>query len=73
MSTYFITAIDTDAGKSIITGYLARYFKACQKGIITMKLAQTGCNHLSEDIETHRNIIVITSYSIHYTKLYDCF
>ncbi len=57
MSTYFITAIDTDAGKSIITGYLARYFKACQKGIITMKLAQTGCNHLSEDIETHRNIM----------------
>ncbi|TLX73069.1 ATP-dependent dethiobiotin synthetase BioD [Labilibacter sediminis] len=59
MSTYFISAIDTDAGKSIVTGLLARHLKNKGEDIITMKMAQTGCHVYSEDIETHREIMGI--------------
>jgi len=55
--TYFITAIDTDAGKSIVTGLLAKYLKDKGADCITMKMAQTGCPEYSEDIETHRKIM----------------
>ena len=54
MSTFFITAIDTDAGKTITTGLLAAYMKSLGLDITTMKLAQTGCVNISDDITTHR-------------------
>ncbi|MCW3789330.1 dethiobiotin synthase [Plebeiibacterium sediminum] len=57
MSTYFITAIDTDAGKSVVTGLLAKTLKHKGTDIITMKMAQTGCTQYSEDIETHRKLM----------------
>lgn len=56
---YFITGIDTDAGKSIVTGVLAREWTARGKRVITQKFIQTGCTGLSEDIETHRRIMGI--------------
>lgn len=59
MSMYFVTAIDTDAGKTIVTGLLARYMKDLGKSIITMKLSQTGCEGLSDDIAVHRRIMEI--------------
>ncbi len=59
MSTYFISAIDTDAGKTIITGLLARHLKQQGREVITMKMAQTGCLEYSEDIEKHRQIMGI--------------
>ncbi len=59
MSTYFITAIDTDAGKSIITGLIAKTLMQRGENVITMKMAQTGCIEYSEDIETHRKIMGI--------------
>ncbi|WP_430811232.1 MULTISPECIES: dethiobiotin synthase [unclassified Carboxylicivirga] len=57
MSTYFITAIDTDAGKTVVTGLLAKYIKALRRDVITMKLSQTGCEKLSDDIVVHRQIM----------------
>ncbi len=57
MSTYFISAIDTDAGKTIITGLLARHLKNKGFDITTLKIAQTGCVNYSEDIEKHREIM----------------
>ncbi|WP_066629810.1 dethiobiotin synthase [Labilibacter marinus] len=57
MSTYFISAIDTDAGKTVITGLLGRYLKSIGKDVITMKMSQTGCPEYSEDIENHRKIM----------------
>lgn len=59
MTKLFITAIDTDAGKTIITGLLAKYFLQKGKKVITQKIAQTGCKNSSEDIETHRKIMQI--------------
>ncbi len=55
--TIFITAIDTNAGKTIVTGLLARYYKKNGFSVITQKLAQTGCKGISEDIIKHREIM----------------
>ncbi len=57
MATYFISAIDTDAGKTIVTGLLARHLKDKKADVITMKLAQTGCRQVSDDIVVHRKIM----------------
>lgn len=55
--SYFITAIDTDAGKSVATGLLARWLTEQGVRTITQKMAQTGCVGTSEDIATHRRIM----------------
>ena len=59
MAVYFISGIDTDAGKSIVTGVKARTL--LQKGVhvITQKFIQTGCVGISEDILKHREIMGI--------------
>ncbi|MDR2937121.1 MAG: dethiobiotin synthase [Rikenellaceae bacterium] len=56
---YFITAIDTDAGKSLATGLAARWLLGEGVSVITQKMAQTGCTRTSEDIETHRRLMGI--------------
>lgn len=56
---YFITGIDTDAGKSIVTGVLARDMRARGERAITQKFIQTGNTGISEDIELHRRIMGI--------------
>lgn len=57
---YFVTGIDTDAGKSFATGYIASQLRNNHgKNAITQKLIQTGCHGISEDIELHRKIMNI--------------
>lgn len=51
---YFISGIDTDIGKTVGTGILARELMAQGRAVITQKMVQTGCEFLSEDIEEHR-------------------
>jgi len=59
MPTCVITGIDTDIGKSIATGLLARYLKHNGAAVITQKIAQTGCTGLSDDIRLHRRLMEI--------------
>lgn len=59
MSVYFISGIDTDAGKSIVTGVLARTLSKQGVRVITQKFIQTGCTGISEDILKHREIMGI--------------
>ena len=54
---YFISGIDTDAGKTYATGWLARRFIAEGKSVITQKFIQTGNDTESEDIVKHREIM----------------
>lgn len=54
---YFISGIDTDAGKSYATGYLARCLNENGVKTITQKFIQTGNTGRSEDIELHRKIM----------------
>ena len=56
MKTFFITGIDTDIGKSIVSGLLARFLRSKKINYITAKLVQTGCDDIAEDIITHRKI-----------------
>lgn len=52
-----ISGVDTDAGKSIATGWWARQRMAAGKRVITQKLVQTGNRGLSEDILRHRELM----------------
>ena len=54
---YFISGIDTDIGKSIATGMMARFLHRSGRRVITLKLVQTGNRDFSEDIARHREIM----------------
>lgn len=54
---YFISGIDTDAGKSYCTAWLARQLAEDGKRVITQKFIQTGNVGHSEDIDLHRRIM----------------
>lgn len=56
-SRVFITGIDTDAGKSYATGWLARGMLDAGINVITQKFVQTGNEKFSEDIEVHRRLM----------------
>ncbi len=57
MSTFFISGIDTDIGKTVVVGMLARFLRKNGRKVITHKLVQTGCTGFSEDIAKHREIM----------------
>lgn len=59
---YFISGIDTDAGKTYATGWLARRFMEEGKSVITQKFIQTGNNLESEDIVKHREIMGVPPF-----------
>lgn len=59
MSVLFISGIDTDIGKTYVTGLLAKAILERNGSVITQKLVQTGCTALSEDILKHRDIMGI--------------
>lgn len=52
----FISGIDTDAGKTYATAWLARRIAENGHTVITQKFIQTGCDNSSEDIEAHRRL-----------------
>ncbi|SDU43170.1 dethiobiotin synthase [Desulfobacula phenolica] len=57
MTEYFISGIDTDIGKTIATGLMARYLFKQNQNIITQKIVQTGCQDTSDDILVHRQLM----------------
>ena len=57
---YFIGGIDTDIGKTLATGLIARYLTQFGVNTVTFKLAQTGTtSNISDDILTHRRLMGI--------------
>ncbi|MGL5957618.1 MAG: dethiobiotin synthase [Phocaeicola sp.] len=54
---YFVSGIDTDAGKSYCTAWLAAQWISKGARVITQKLIQTGNEGYSEDIDLHRQIM----------------
>ena len=52
-----VCGIDTDVGKSVVTGLLARYLMDQGKIVITQKPVQTGCADRPEDILVHRKFM----------------
>ncbi len=53
----FISGIDTDAGKSYATGWLAAEMMKQGMNVITQKFVQTGNQEYSEDIDVHRRLM----------------
>ena len=56
-NVYFVSGIDTDAGKSYATGYIARVWNAAGVRTVTQKFIKTGNTGMSEDILLHRKIM----------------
>lgn len=54
---FFVSGIDTDAGKSYCTAWLAKQWMNEGKKVITQKFIQTGNVGHSEDIDLHRKIM----------------
>lgn len=54
---YFISGIDTDAGKSYCTAFFASELIRSGKRVITQKFIQTGNTGHSEDIDLHRHLM----------------
>ena len=65
----FITGIDTDAGKSFATGWLAKLIMQQGESVITQKFVQTGNKEFSEDIEVHRKIMGIPMTTVDKLKI----
>ncbi len=57
--TFFLTGINTDAGKTYATAFLARKFMDQGLRVATQKFIQTGCTDSSEDILAHRRLMGI--------------
>lgn len=57
--TIFITGIDTDAGKTYCTAWLARQYLDRGLTVATQKFIQTGNVGHSEDIDAHRRLLGI--------------
>lgn len=53
----FVGGIDTEIGKTVVTGWLARQWIEQGREVITQKLVQTGCVGASDDILLHRRLM----------------
>jgi dethiobiotin synthetase len=60
MGNFFISAIDTEIGKTYVTGFLARYLRDQGQSVMTMKLVETGTIGISQDITQHRKAMGIS-------------
>lgn len=57
--TYFISGIDTDCGKTMVTSLLARELYQQGINVITQKMVQTGSSEIADDLREHRRIMGI--------------
>ncbi|NLZ17067.1 MAG: ATP-dependent dethiobiotin synthetase BioD [Desulfobulbaceae bacterium] len=58
-TTIAVAGIDTGVGKSYCAGLLARYLLSRSESVSTMKLVQTGCSGIAEDILLHRRLMAV--------------
>lgn len=54
---YFVGGIDTDIGKTVAVGLMARHLMKRKVRVITAKLVQTGNAGVSEDLLRHRRLM----------------
>ena len=61
---FCVTGIDTDIGKTVVTGLIAKSLLDKGVKVITQKIVQTGCQGISEDIVAHRKLMGIDLYDV---------
>jgi len=66
---FCVTGIDTDIGKTIATGLVAKALLDKGVKVVTQKMVQTGCTGISDDIVVHRKIMEIELLDIDYDGL----
>jgi dethiobiotin synthetase len=66
---YFVSGIDTDVGKTVAVGLMARYLMKQGMRVITAKLVQTGNDGFSEDLLKHRTMMGIDAFEEDITGL----
>ncbi len=54
---YFVSGIDTDVGKTAVTGWLAKRLMDEGRRVATLKFVQTGAKDASPDIALHRKLM----------------
>lgn len=54
---YFISGVDTDCGKTYVTGRMAAYLRHRGISVITQKPVQTGCTTVADDLVEHRKVM----------------
>ncbi|MBN2453826.1 MAG: dethiobiotin synthase [Candidatus Omnitrophica bacterium] len=57
MKAIFVAGTDTCAGKTVVTGLLARYLSGRGCRVVTQKWIQTGCSGFSQDIDKHLRLM----------------
>lgn len=58
-----ISGIDTDIGKTVATGLMAKALLMQGDSVITQKMVQTGCSGIAEDILRHRELMGVDLFS----------
>ena len=61
---FCVTGIDTDIGKTVVTGLIAKSLLKKGVKVITQKIVQTGCRGISEDIVVHRKLMDVDLYDV---------
>jgi len=69
MPAIFVSGIDTNVGKTIATGLMARYLVRLNYKVITVKPVQTGNDGFSEDLRKHRELMEVNLLPEDLTKL----
>ena len=59
---FFISGIDTDVGKTVVTGLMARALHKSGVRVITVKMVQTGNIGYSEDLQRHRALMGVAAF-----------
>ncbi len=64
MQTYFITANDTDVGKTYVTGVLARHFAAHGLSVQVVKAIDCGGSGDAEWARSFANSDLVTAHTL---------
>jgi dethiobiotin synthetase len=58
-----ISGIDTDIGKTVATGLMAKALLERGDSVITQKVVQTGCSGIAEDVLHHRELMGVDLFA----------
>ena len=64
MKAVFITGTDTEVGKTVVTGLLAKFLLDRGQKVITQKWIQTGCEDFPEDIASHLKLMGVAEETV---------